>query len=190
MLQSLGAAIRLDEKAIAKYLVQMATDIAVVLAGDHNGDHVLLVSNHVPHAMRQHCAAHRLNLAVVKLDNDQSFEWTTNMCTRLYNFFRWPLRCSLLEDAELELSVKLKVILWDVRTRWFSHCNVFDTAPVDMPLILAVSQKDQQLLKGTESKDLALVLHTQLLRPQLVVSMIIAGHARAPTGPYQDDAAT
>lgn len=136
--------------------------LMVPLCCSDNGLHVKLQRNHAPNAFSEHCAAHRLNLTNKDLDDKAVFR-SAGGGARLFNFYRYPVREGLLNEAADELGLTLAAITRRVKTRWLSYYKVFDTAWQDLGIAVLASDKAQTVLKDSDSRDLASVLHDSVL---------------------------
>ncbi|KAG2423744.1 hypothetical protein HYH02_015284 [Chlamydomonas schloesseri] len=126
----------LEEEDLARKLVNISTDGASVMRGQHSGLAVRMAEV-APFLLSLHCFAHRTDLAVGVLDNFRSVQSADALVHGVYNYFaRSTARMRVMADLAKALRRRFRKMLKDVETRWISMSKPLDRTLSEHDLLL------------------------------------------------------
>lgn len=117
-------------------MVGFGSDGASVMMGHISGVQARLKVI-VPRLIEIHCVAHRGNLVGGSLEDDDTFNLTSEIISDTYNYYHANTkRLSTLKDTAASLNLVLKAIIKPCPTRWFYDKRCLDNLLHNMPIIL------------------------------------------------------
>ena len=121
-LNTLATSGGLDAATLAQKLLCVAANGAAVLQGQVNGLIKRVQTTTAPHAIANHCSAHRLQLAAKDFAKDSMVQSVASLCASTYGFF-FPsdYRRGLLTTVQIKVGIDELSLLIDIVTRWLSH---------------------------------------------------------------------
>lgn len=115
----------LTKAKIARRLICLGVDGAIVFEGLKTSAIMLMRAQHVPFFIDVHYVAHKTNLIVQALSHLSIVSQLKDLFTKLYGYFSRSHKCAL-EFLNLAIIMELKwvKIFQNVKTRWSSIWNL------------------------------------------------------------------
>ena len=127
---------------IKRKLVCIAADGGRLLQGEVSGLIARMQQSHAPHAIANHCSAHRLQLAAKDFKDDGLVVAAAGLCAMTYSFFaRSDYRQDILSDVQHEVRAEPNKLLRDIVTRWVSHAKSMRRVLEQYPALLVFFHK-------------------------------------------------
>ena len=117
-------------------------DGAANMAGARSGCSAI-IREKVPLAQYYHCAAHRLNLAIVSACKMEAFKNTESYIGEMARFFKFSSKRQQLLDAAIQKEcpeAKAKKLKDSCRTRWIEHIDSYTVFLELLPAVLVTLQ--------------------------------------------------